>query len=287
LNFKPKLLRDDLWLYDPADWPDCDLFHAGFPCQDFSIMGTNVGTHNTAGRGIIYKQILKHIEAKKPPTVLLENVKGMATRHRAALNDLCTGLRSFGYATRWKVIDAADCGLPQHRERLFSVAILQTRLCGSSFKWPAKLDRVHLESILDKKETGVSSAVMNDRKPPACRTVCRRNLVAAYDHMKEAGLEPSTTPMVVDVHANRPKLHYDCCPTLTVTRASTGGFWLSCRGRYTTMAELERLMGVSGMCRPATVSERQWAMLLGNGIPVPMLVLILQQLLPFAQRSRR
>ena len=284
MNFNPKLLRDNLWSYDPADWPDCDLFHAGFPCQDFSVMGSNAGIKNASGRGIIYKQILKHIGAKKPPTVLLENVKGMATRHRAALNDLCAGLKSFGYATRWKVIDAADCGLPQHRERLFIVAIRTDRLRGSSFKWPAKLDRVHLESILDKKVAGESSATISGRKPPACRKACRHNLAIAYAQMQEAGLEPSTTPMVVDVHASRPKLHYDCCPTLTVTRASTGGFWLSCRGRYTTIAELERLMGVSGMQRPATISERQWAMLLGNGVPVPMLVLIMQQLLPFAQR---
>ena len=285
MNFNPKLLRDNLWSYDPADWPDCDLFHAGFPCQDFSVMGSNAGIKNASGRGIIYKQILKHIGAKKPPTVLLENVKGMATRrHRAALNDLCAGLKSFGYATRWKVIDAADCGLPQHRERLFIVAIRTDRLRGSSFKWPAKLDRVHLESILDKKVAGESSATINGRKPPACRKACRHNLAIAYAQMQEAGLEPSTTPMVVDVHASRPKLHYDCCPTLTVTRASMGGFWLSCRGRYTTIAELERLMGVSGMQRPATISERQWAMLLGNGVPVPMLVLIMQQLLPFAQR---
>jgi len=187
LNFNPKLLRDNLWSYDPADWPDCDLFHAGFPCQDFSVMGSNAGIKNASGRGIIYKQILKHIGAKKPPTVLLENVKGMATRrHRAALNDLCAGLKSFGYATRWKVIDAADCGLPQHRERLFIVAIRTDRLRGSSFKWPAKLDRVHLESILDKKVAGESSATISGRKPPACRKACRHNLAIAYAQMQEA-----------------------------------------------------------------------------------------------------
>ena len=155
LNFNPKVLRNDLWDYSPADWPDCDLFHAGFPCQDFSPIGRNLGTKNPSGRGKIFLQILAHIKAKRPATVLLENVKGLVpARHSAVLKQILDELASLGYRCYWKVIDAADCGLPQHRERVFIIAIRRDRdCCTGPFEWPEKLSPTPLTSILDKRTT--------------------------------------------------------------------------------------------------------------------------------------
>ena len=69
-------------------------------------------------------------------------------------NTFLDKLESFRYRCTWKVIDAADCGLPHHRERVFIVAIRRDRdCCTGPFEWPDTLSPMHLASIWDKRTT--------------------------------------------------------------------------------------------------------------------------------------
>lgn len=76
---------------------------------------------------------LRILRALKPKSFLLENVPGLAYKvHSDALKLVVETAEKLGYKCEWRVLNAADFGLPQIRERLFLVGIV-----GESFTWPS------------------------------------------------------------------------------------------------------------------------------------------------------
>lgn len=110
------------------DIPDHDLLVAGFPCQDYSVASTLRNSKGLVGKkGVLWWQIHRILKEKnvKPAYLLLENVDrllGSPVGQRG--RDLALMLRSLdelGYAVEWRVINAADYGMPQRRRRVFLV----------------------------------------------------------------------------------------------------------------------------------------------------------------------
>lgn len=95
-----------------------DVLFGGAPCQGFSMIGQRAfdDPRNALVRDFL--RIAKELEAKY---FVFENVKGLTVgKHRAFLEELIEAANEAGYGVRleWKVLDAADYGTPQHRERL-------------------------------------------------------------------------------------------------------------------------------------------------------------------------
>ena len=90
--------------------PRVHLYHAGFPCQPYSLMGLGQGLEDVRGSPVL-GAILAYIKVRAPVTVLLENVKGMAVQHQDALLALCETLWHYGYDVFWKVLNAKDFGV--------------------------------------------------------------------------------------------------------------------------------------------------------------------------------
>lgn len=105
----------------PADSiPDHDILLAGFPCQAFSIMGKMEGFADT--RGTLFFEIERILRAKRPPLILLENVRQLLTNQRGrTFAVIQSHLRELGYYIHHAVLNALDFGLPQKRERVFIV----------------------------------------------------------------------------------------------------------------------------------------------------------------------
>ena len=102
--------------------PNHDLLVGGFPCQDYSVAGIN--TKGIQGKkGVLWWNIHKIIEVKKPDYILLENVDRLLkspTNMRG--RDFAIMLRTLvdlGYTVEWKVINAGKYGMPQRRKRVF------------------------------------------------------------------------------------------------------------------------------------------------------------------------
>lgn len=105
--------------------PQHDLLCGGFPCQDYSVAGVN--TDGIKGKkGVLWWNIYKVISARLPKYVLLENVdrllKSPTNMRGRDFAIMLKTLTSLGYVVEWKVINAADYGMPQRRRRVFIIA---------------------------------------------------------------------------------------------------------------------------------------------------------------------
>lgn len=108
--------------------PDHDLLVGGFPCQDYSVATT---LHNSKGlkgkKGVLWWSIHKILENKKnkPKYLFLENVdrllKSPAKQRGRDFAVMLQSLNDLGYAVEWRVINAAEYGMPQRRRRVFFI----------------------------------------------------------------------------------------------------------------------------------------------------------------------
>jgi DNA (cytosine-5)-methyltransferase 1 len=111
---------------------DFDLLTGGFPCQSFSMMGKMRGFEDK--RGDIFYKIIDILKTKKPPFVLLENVKNLKTHDKGmTLKIVINALRDAGYShVFYDVFNSANFKLAQRRNRIFIFA--------SRVKLPAKFE---------------------------------------------------------------------------------------------------------------------------------------------------
>lgn len=124
--------NEDIALVDVADIPDHDLLVGGFPCQDYSVATTLKNSKGLIGKkGVLWWSIHKILSEKKikPKYLFLENVdrllispSGQRGRDFAII---LQSLNELGYAVEWRVINAAEFGMPQRRRRIFILAYLK------------------------------------------------------------------------------------------------------------------------------------------------------------------
>lgn len=110
----------DITLIDEKSIPDFDILLAGFPCQPFSQAGLKKGFADT--RGTLFFEIERIIKAKRPKAFLLENVKQLKGHDKGrTLKVILEHLDALDYQVSYKVLRAADFGVPQNRERIYIV----------------------------------------------------------------------------------------------------------------------------------------------------------------------
>ena len=96
-----------------------DLVAGGPPCQPFSSGGKRLGASDE--RDMI-PEFIRAVDIIRPPVFLMENVEGLsAGQRRTHLSELLRQCGHLGYEVTWKVLNAADYGVPQKRKRLFIV----------------------------------------------------------------------------------------------------------------------------------------------------------------------
>jgi DNA (cytosine-5)-methyltransferase 1 len=101
--------------------PGFDLLTGGFPCQTFSMMGSQLGFNEA--RGQMFFRIVDIISAKKPKYVLLENVKNLRTHDNGkTFERIKNELESLGYKVFTDIFNTADFHLPQTRNRVIIFA---------------------------------------------------------------------------------------------------------------------------------------------------------------------
>ncbi|QYA24278.1 DNA (cytosine-5-)-methyltransferase [Gramella sp. MT6] len=109
--------------------PDHDMLVGGFPCQDYSVATTLKNSKGLRGRkGVLWWSIEAILRKKKnkPKYLMLENVdrllKSPSTQRGRDFAIMLSSLDKLGYAVEWRVINAAEYGMPQRRRRVFFLA---------------------------------------------------------------------------------------------------------------------------------------------------------------------
>ena len=126
---------NDIHNLNADDVPSVTLATASFPCNDLSLAGARSGLngkHSSAFWGFI--KIIREMGDRKPYLILLENVTGFLTSHKGAdFKEALLTLNSLGYSVDTFILDAARF-VPQSRQRLFVVGILD----GHTNLWEVK-----------------------------------------------------------------------------------------------------------------------------------------------------
>jgi len=129
-----------------ADIPDHDLLVGGFPCQDYSVASTLKNAKGLMGRkGVLWWQIHRILAQKehKPRYLLLENVDRLlgspAGQRGRDFAVMLSSLNALGYTVEWRVINAAEHGMPQRRRRVFIFGERGVRAPGRGFEPEAHL----------------------------------------------------------------------------------------------------------------------------------------------------
>ena len=122
--------NQDINLVKTTDIPDHDLLVGGFPCQDYSVAASLSKSGGIEGKkGVLWWQIYRIINEKgdkRPNYLFLENVDRIinspATQRGRDFAIILASLADLGYIVEWRIINAADYGMPQRRRRTYIVA---------------------------------------------------------------------------------------------------------------------------------------------------------------------
>lgn len=97
----------------------------GSPCQDFSLAGKQAGGDEGSGtRSSLMYETVRIVEKLKPKYVIWENVKNVISKkHRHNFDNYLNKMEQLGYTNYYQVLNAKDYGIPQNRERVFTVSI--------------------------------------------------------------------------------------------------------------------------------------------------------------------
>lgn len=127
---KGEWFHDDITTIDPTRLPKADLWCAGSPCQNVSIAGKRAGLYGErSGLFFTFVELIKsQKEEDKPEWVLLENVKGLLSSGGGRdYLDYLSILDESGYDLEWKVFNSKDYGVPQNRERIYTIGHLRRK----------------------------------------------------------------------------------------------------------------------------------------------------------------
>lgn len=145
----------DITTVDITKIPDHDLLVGGFPCQDYSVATTLKNSKGLIGKkGVLWWSIHKILneKKKKPKYIFLENVDRLlispSKQRGRDFAIILKSLNDLGYAVEWRVINAADYGMPQRRRRIFILAYLKTTSIYKNIKGCDQRDWILNDGIL-------------------------------------------------------------------------------------------------------------------------------------------
>lgn len=116
----------DIREFSGAGLGDVDFVIGGPPCQTFSAAGrrANGVLGTTDARGVLFREYVRLLGELKPKGFLFENVYGITgAQGGQAWREIKESFANAGYKIFARILDAADYGVPQHRERLFIVGL--------------------------------------------------------------------------------------------------------------------------------------------------------------------
>lgn len=146
-NYEHEIVLGDINEIALDALPVFDVLIGGFPCQPFSMMGSELGFEDT--RGTLFFRIVEIVRhqintGRKPKALILENVRTLKTHDKGKTFKTIKRVleQELGYTVFEKVLNTADYGIPQTRNRMYIVCFANKEV---QFQFP---DKVKLELTL-------------------------------------------------------------------------------------------------------------------------------------------
>jgi site-specific DNA-cytosine methylase len=221
--------------------------------------------------------VLKRIAETRPRAVVLENVVVLVSRFALEFYDNLRILLSLDYRVSWDILDATDHGLSQSRPRLYIVAI-RVDSCVTTFRFPRALTFMPaVQKFLDQWLSG-------KQRHTFAHATAAKNFHQAKRRMEVKGVDLDKQTVFVDVMASASFSTHrlDCCPCITATRGSQGGFYVTSQKRMTSVEEMARLQGFPTKYAKALLeagSKPQVGHAIGNAMSVNTLTRLLPKVL--------
>ena len=151
-NFEIKCIVSDIRQIKVSEIPDHDILTGGFPCQSFSIVAQNpprLGYRDEKGQ--LFFEMCRILRKKRPAAFIAENVKGiLSANDYKAFPLIMKEFEASGYIVTKCLLNAADYGVPQKRERVFMVGIRKN--IGKKFSPPPPMHGVKEDMLVKKQE---------------------------------------------------------------------------------------------------------------------------------------
>lgn len=182
-NFEPQ---------DICEWDkdiECDLIMHGSPCQDFSLAGNQAsGDFGSGTRSSLMWETVRIITKLRPKYVIWENVKNvLSQKHRHNFDMYLARLEELGYTNHYQVLNAKDYGIPQNRERLFCISILNN---DKILIFPKKQElqlklKDFLEADVDEKYYNICPSMLNAIKEKKCKLLSENDICSTITTKQE------------------------------------------------------------------------------------------------------
>ncbi len=243
-----------------------DILIHGSPCQDFSIAGHQKGAEqgSETRSSLMWEtiRIIQNMGEWKPKYVIWENVKNVLSKHmKANFDRYLSEMEKLGYVSNYSILDARDFGLPQARERVFTVSVLN----GEKFTF---------DDLIRTPMKDLTELLISNEEVPAVYDVTQPSV---YSAIGKTGIKRATVIK-------------DFAYTITTRQDRTPAQVIDCgNGRFRYLTELEcwRLQGYKDQdfYKAKTVQKRNGRYYTalynqaGNSIPVNIFESILRKII--------
>ena len=249
------------------DIPKFDIVAAGFPCQPFSSIGKRQGfEHKT--QGTLFYDVARIIAHHKPKAFLLENVSGLVTHDKGnTLATIIETLEELNYSVSYQILDSADFGVPQKRQRIYIVGFNKGKIRNADFVFPRPR----------KTRVGIGKFVENGHPELSIS----KHLQSVYIYKEDDGRPEVITPKS-DFPVKTLVASYHKIQRLTGTFVKDGPTGL----RLLSANECKAIMGFPKSFK-VPVSRTQMYRQFGNSVAVPVVAAVAKSMVKHIEENGR
>ena len=269
-----------------------DIVVHGSPCQDFSNEGKN---NINTGRSILFERTLQILDpapinsnpelSRQPKVVIWENVPGLIWKFKDCLDYYCEVMEEFGYINYVDQLRASDYNIPQDRDRIFVVSILNNVENSSGFKFPEKMTpKWTLQQFIDTSVSFDDPEVQLTEKEKSILSRLPDGTMTVKEGTKKGYKEIYEWNIVnLAIPGSKNRRGRVGINAKTITTAPRQAIFYNNNIRMLTSKEYLRLMGYKDIDHKkmvdAGLTSSQICTLAGNSICVPVLEVLFRQLM--------
>ena len=273
INSDPKAIYDDIKKTPKKQISkNIDLYIAGFPCQNFSIINSHRGELDEKSE--IFFDCLRTIKVQKPKVFILENVKGLTTgQMKPIFEKIIKLLKDLKvYNIYYKILNTKDFGIPQNRERLYIIGI--QKKYDKGFYFPDKKIKLKKFKSFLENPKDVEKYKINETP------IFKKRIESHINNKNEKGIR--TVELSYALHSNdkfwnNSRINYDSIPCLI---RSSRGIYLVDYHRLLTEKELFSFQGFdyNKIKIPDNFTLSDIKKFVGNSMSVPILKSLIKQI---------